>query len=126
MEAAETTTPLPTEPEGRAPKPLRPWVLVLGYIGALLAPLAGVVIGALALMRRQRRHGVLILMLTAAMIGLSIAAGHGAGSHSPSQGPAPGQRDLSSPEWKAFNACIEHQRYDTKQVIVHCHVPGSP
>ena len=125
MEAAETT-PLPTGPEGPAPTPLRPWVLVVGYIGALLAPFVGVLIGVLALMRRQTRHAALIFLITAAMIGLGIAAGvDGRGSDNRSDGSEPAQIDLSSPKWKAFNACIEDQRYDAKQVIAHCHVPGS-
>ena len=125
MEAAGTTTPLSTEHEGSGPRPLRRWVLVLGYIGALLAPVAGVVIGALALKRRQTRHGAVILTITALVIGLSIAAGDGGGSDNRSEGPAPARLDLSSPAWRAFNACVKDQRYDLEQVNAHCHVPGS-
>lgn len=123
MEAAQGTTALGTEPDGGAPRPLRGWVLLLGYVGAVLAPVVGILIGVFALKRRQRRHGAALLLISSAMIAISIAVG-GAG-HSPAgaESASPGQLDLSSPEWREFNACIERQDYDAKLVIAHCHVP---
>jgi hypothetical protein len=125
MEVAQSTTALSTDPEDAAPKPLRGWALVLGYVGALLAPGVGVMIGVLALRRRQTRHGAVLLLISAAMIAISIAVGVGGRqSAGGAESASPGQVDLSSPEWREFNACAARQGYEVKQVIARCHVPG--
>ena len=103
-------------------------MLAIGYIGAVLAPLVGVVIGMIALARRQTAHAAALFLIAAAVIGLGIAVGRdGDTGNSPQpSGDVPGQIDLSRPKWKDFEACAKAQGHAAERVVAHCHIPGTP
>ena len=128
MEAAPTTPGIATNPPGPERKPLRTWVLAIGYIGAVLAPLVGVVIGMIALARRQTAHAAALFLIAAAVIGLGIAVGRDGDTGNAPQpsGDVPGQIDLSRPKWKDFEACAKAQGHAAERVVAHCHIPGTP
>jgi hypothetical protein len=128
MEAAQATPGTAAESAGSSPRPMKKWVLIVGYVAAVLAPVIGIIIGSVALMRRVIGHGLAIILISFAIIGLSVLAGANRGSD-PGSGSdpfSPGSIDLSSPGWKAFDACIKAQRYDTKKVLARCRVPDAP
>jgi hypothetical protein len=101
------------QPQAPAPEPVSRWLLVLGYIAALLFPVVGIVIGCLALMRRAVGHGLTLILISAAVASLSILVSTHADHRSAMQ------------QWRDYNACARAQGYELKKVTAGCDVPDA-